>query len=126
MHDQHDDRPPAESTPAMTEAERALAHHRYATRLNLPPQVAHCASTLERTISAARYAGLGIDDDVCRAMAALDHWADAVRRDVDEGERERAASGADPAVWQRERERSAWRTLRADIVAGIASPEAGR
>jgi len=91
----------------MTEAQRALAAHRWAVRVNLPTDARHAAQTARWALDQAAYARLELpgQDAVAGAVEVLEGWAVAVHERVKAERAQRVLSGMDEGRFQRELER---------------------
>jgi hypothetical protein len=88
----------------MTDDERVLAAHRWAVRVNLPTDLAYAAQLARRLPGVARYGGVAVPAEVEQAGEVLERWAVAVAGQVEQERAELAASGLDPAAFQRQLE----------------------
>jgi hypothetical protein len=91
----------------MTDDQRVLLAHRWATRVNLPTDAGHVAALARRLVGGARYAAMPTETvERCeRAAEQSEAVAAAIAGRVDTERAELARSGLDTASFQREVER---------------------
>jgi len=90
----------------MTQAERALFEHRFATRQNLVGRVRHVAEITESTVQTAGYCSMPVPAAVIAAAEALTDWAESVHATIQRERAERGRTGMDGAAQQRQLERA--------------------
>jgi hypothetical protein len=89
----------------MSDAERTLAEHRWAVRVNLPTDARHAAQLARRLVGVATYCHVPVSAEVLGAVEILEQWAGEVSRQVDAERAELERSGLDDATFQRHLER---------------------
>ena len=87
-------------TRPVTDAQRELAEHRGAVRVNASTDANHAASTTRRLLDLCRYSRLPVPDDVRAAADALERYAVDLASRLARERLEREQAGVDLASFQ--------------------------
>jgi hypothetical protein len=91
----------------ITYDERVLLEHCWAVRVNFPTDIAQVAQLTRRAVGVARCGSLAVPSEVEAAVEVLERWAVQIAGYLSSEQTERASSGLDAALFERQLERAA-------------------